>query len=420
MFWLIEDSQQLQEFSLRGFEEVFLEVIPYNFNTHPILDGISLIYIRPLRELKGYMLCLDHGETMSLDIDEVKRVLNKINKVYVRNKKSTLQYLPLKTLLDIQPTHHTYIPELTHTHKWFYAKNLNNPNRIVPIVKHYEYCESIFKDLDIFNIKCQDDYCQWFNKRSSIVFSAIEANGLRINKELYEKFFHPVEGEYVYTQYNLKTLTTRPSNNFGGVNFAALNKENGCRQAFIARNDQLIEFDISAYHPNLAAKLVGYDFGTKDIHNHFAKMYGVDYKQAKELTFKQLYGGVFEQYKNLEFFKRIQVYIDDLWDKFQHQGWIEMPQSKYILRKEDTEDMKPQKLFNYVLQNLETSTNVLILWEILKSLRGKKTKLVLYTYDAFLFDYAQEDKEVLKEIKKIIEGFELSIKISYGNTYDFT
>jgi len=97
-----------------------------------------------------------------------------------------------------------------------------------------------------------------------------------------------------------------------------------------------------------------------------------------------------------------------------------MPQSKYILRKEDTEDMKPQKLFNYVLQNLETSTNVLILWEILKSLRGKKTKLVLYTYDAFLFDYAQEDKEVLKEIKKIIEGFELSIKISYGNTYDFT
>ena len=149
-------------------------------------------------------------------------------------------------------------------------------------------------------------------------------------------------------------------------------------------------------------------------------MYGVDYKQAKELTFKQLYGGVFEQYRNLEFFKKIQVYIDDLWATFQHQGWIEMPQSRYILRKEDTEDMKPQKLFNYVLQNLETSTNVLILWEILKSLRGKKTKLVLYTYDAFLFDFSQEDKEVLKEIKKIIEGFELSIKISYGNTYDFT
>ena len=70
-----------------------------------------------------------------------------------------------------------------------------------------------------------------------------------------------------------------------------------------------------------------------------------------------------------------------------------MPQSGYILRKEDTQDMKPQKLFNYVLQNLETSTNVLILWEILKLLRGKKTRLVLYTYDAFLFDLDKESKK---------------------------
>jgi hypothetical protein len=252
------------------------------------------------------------------------------------------------------------------------------------------------------------------------VFSAIEANGLKINKEVYETFFHKVEGEYVYTQYNLKTLTTRPSNSFGGVNFAALNKENGCRGSFIARNDGLIEFDISAYHPTLAARLVGYSFGNKDIHMDFATMYGVDYKKAKELTFKQLYGGVFEQYKNLEFFRKVQAYTDDLWDTFQYQGWIEMPQSKYILRKENTEDMKPQKLFNYVLQNLETSTNVLILWEILKLLRGKKTKLVLYTYDAFLFDYSNEEKELLKEIKKIIESFDLSTKISYGDTYDFT
>ena len=97
-----------------------------------------------------------------------------------------------------------------------------------------------------------------------------------------------------------------------------------------------------------------------------------------------------------------------------------MPQSKYILRREDTQDMKPQKLLNYVLQNLETSTNVLILWEILKLLRGKKTKLVLYTYDAFLFDYSKEDKETLKEIKNVIKSFKLSAKISYGNSYDFT
>ena len=53
-------------------------------------------------------------------------------------------------------------------------------------------------------------------------------------------------------------------------------------------------------------------------------MYGVDYKKAKELTFKQLYGGVFDQYKDLEFFKKVQVYIDDLWDTFQYGGSIRM------------------------------------------------------------------------------------------------
>jgi hypothetical protein len=35
MFWLIEDSEQLEDFKRQGFDEVFLEVIPYNFKTHP-------------------------------------------------------------------------------------------------------------------------------------------------------------------------------------------------------------------------------------------------------------------------------------------------------------------------------------------------------------------------------------------------
>jgi hypothetical protein len=422
MFWLIEDSEQLEDFKRQGFDEVFLEVIPYNFNTHPILDSVSLLYVRPLNSHKGYMLSISHSETLSLGIDVVTQALGEIKKIYVRDKKSTLQYITLKSLLDTQPTHNTYISDYTHTHKWFYQQHKDklDLNRIIPVVKHYEYCETIFSDMGMFNIKCQDDYCQWFNKRSSIVFSAIEANGLKVNKELFEEHFYPIENDYVYTQYNLKTLTTRPSNTFNGVNYAALNKENGSRQCFIPRNDILLELDISAYHPTLLANLVDHDFGDKDIHAAFAEMYGVDYKKAKELTFKQLYGGVFDQYKNLEFFKKVQAYTDDLWDTFQYGGYVVMPNSGYILRKEDTQDMKPQKLLNYVLQNLETSTNVHILWEILKLLRGKKTKLVLYTYDAFLFDLSVDEKNVINEINRIIKGYKLTTKMSYGSTYDFT
>ena len=46
-------------------------------------------------------------------------------------------------------------------------------------------------------------------------------------------------------------------------------------------------------------------------------MYNVDYKTAKELTFKQLYGGIFDEYKDLPFFKLVKEYTDKLWEKFQ-------------------------------------------------------------------------------------------------------
>ena len=63
---------------------------------------------------------------------------------------------------------------------------------------------------------------------------------------------------------------SRPSNKFKGVNYAALNKDNGCRESFIPRNSKFIEIDISAYHPTLASKLIGYKFPTSDIHSNFA------------------------------------------------------------------------------------------------------------------------------------------------------
>jgi hypothetical protein len=81
--------------------------------------------------------------------------------------------------------------------------------------------------------------------------------------------------------------------------------------------------------------------------------------------------------------------------------------------------MNPQKLFNYLLQNLETSTNVRILWDIIKLLKRTKTKLVLYTYDAFLFDYDETEEGVLNQIKNVFKEHKLNIKISNGYNYDF-
>jgi len=418
MFWLVESKVQFEQFSNANWGEVFIEVIPNSYLIHPTQNSICALYIKPLISTKGFIVPLYHSETLNVNITDVNMMLHKFDSIYVRDKKEFLHYLPLKGLFDINQQNPPYIPELLQTHHIFNKRypNKKDVNKIIPIVKHYEYCEEIYNNLkDKINGKINEFY----NNKSSVVFNAIERSGIRVDKSRFESHFHAIDGDYVYTQYNFKTLTGRPSNKFKGVNYAALNKENNSRESFIPRNDIFVEFDIGAYHPTLLSKLVDFNFGDEDIHSAFAKMYGVDYKKAKELTFKQLYGGVFDQYKHLEFFQKVQVYTDNLWEEFCEKGWIECPISKHRFEKDKLSEMKPQKLLNYLLQNLETAMNVHILWEIIRLLRNKKTKIVLYTYDSFLFDVDKEEEDVLGEIKELFNKHKLQIKTCHGSNYNF-
>ena len=422
MYWLVEDEEQLNVLINSGYKKAFIEVIPYNDTIHPVLNHVSLVYISPVEASKGFMVCVTHSESLNALNTRVNELVDKFEVLYCRDKKEILHYFPNKTLYDITPPPHTYIRPTTQTHDLYYSKHKDNHelNLIIPIVKHYELCETIFEDLKANINKEKTKYDEFFNSRVSVVFNAIERNGIHICNDTFSEYFHPVDGEYVYTQFNLKTTTTRPSNKFKNVNYAALNKENGCRKSFIPRNNRFVEIDISAYHPSLAASLIGYDFANIDIHAHFASLYGVDYKKSKELTFKQLYGGVFENYKHLEFFQGIEKYVGETWRKFESDGFVECEISGYRYEKENLQNMNPQKLFNYILQNLETSMNVRILWDMCIILRKCKTKLVLYTYDSFLFDLDNDEEGILEEIREVFKKYKLNIKEIEGYDYNFT
>ena len=422
MYWLVENREQLNVLINSSYKKAFIEVIPFNDTIHPVLNRVSLVYIRPLEATKGFMVCIAHSESLNVLNTGIDKLIEKFEVLYCRDKKEMLHYFPNKTLYDITPPPHTYIRPTTQTHDLYYRKHQDNRelNLIIPIVKHYELCETIFRDLKAnINIE-KTKYDEFFNNKVSLVFNAIERNGVRIHNKTFEEYFHPVDGEYVYTQFNLKTTTTRPSNKFKNVNYAALNKENGCRKSFIPRNNRLVEIDISAYHPSLSARLIGYDFANVDIHAHFATLYGVDYKKSKELTFKQLYGGVFDNYKGLEFFQKIEKYVLSLWSKFESDGFVECEVSGYRYEKEKLQNMNPQKLFNYILQNLETSMNVRILWDMFCILRNCKTKLVLYTYDSFLFDLDDSEENILEEIRNVFKKYQLNIKEIEGYDYNFS
>ena len=96
MFYIVETQEQLNRFCYQGYKEAFVEIIPFNDNTHPALNHISLIYIRPLNDTKGYMLCIDHNESLSLSLEEAIRALGSIQKIYVTDKKSFLYYFVIR------------------------------------------------------------------------------------------------------------------------------------------------------------------------------------------------------------------------------------------------------------------------------------------------------------------------------------
>jgi hypothetical protein len=412
MYWLIEDIEHIKTLCSIKHQIAYVDIIPCSHNLHPVENEVCAVYIRPKNDTKGYIIAINHSETINFDLEEVKKVLNSIENIYVRDRKEFLHYFPIKHCYQPSPSPHTYIPQLTQAHTQLYNRypEIQNLNTIVPIVKHYEVCEQNFANYDKIRLNS-------FYNKAALVFNQLERAGIKVDQTKFEQYYDKEINEFIYTQYNLNTLTTRPSNSFGGINFSALDKNNGERECFIPRNDAFIEMDITAYHPTLLANLLDYTFDSSDIHGSFATMYNVDYAKAKEITFKQLYGGVWKEYRELPFFKKVVAYTDDLWDSFNYAGHIKCPISDHKFYSNELENMNPQKLLNYVLQNLETANNVNILYDIFKILRGKNTKLVLYVYDSFLFDYDDSEPDVMLKILGIFNKYKLQVKTKKGTNY---
>jgi hypothetical protein len=264
-------------------------------------------------------------------------------------------------------------------------------------------------------------------------FFNIERSGIKVDQELFVNRFgktFALEHSRCFTQYNYYTTTGRPSNRFGGINFAALNKEDGTRECFVSdhKDGELVEIDFNSYHPRLIASLVGYDFGSEDVYEHLAKHYHntqtptkSQILQAKEATFRQIYGGINKQYLHVPFFKAVNDLAYQLWNYAQEHGYVQSPISGRKLILANYQDITLYTLFNYFIQMYETEFNVLMLEVILAKLSSKRSKAVLYTYDSVLFDVPDEERDyLLKEVlPSAIDVSKFPIKtkagINYGN-----
>jgi len=440
MFYIVETQEQLGQ--LRVQEGCYINVIPLSPNYHPVLTGISLIYYKP-KDGKGLIFTINHNEGFHLNLEKIKEFILSHEVIYVLDKKYTShlmgeEFLQSKVqdinLLSLHTTPFTpYIQNCEtniHTHFQRLYKDKSYLNSIIPICKHYDTQEKIYNIIQPWVEKQHE--ISYYNEEYIEVFYRIEKQGIALNTQVFNESFtleNPnfnVKDGKIYTQFNLNNFTSRPSNSFNGINFAALNKHNGQRASFIPQNDYLFEFDYDSYHPRILAKLIGYEFKEASVHTHLGQMYfktdnltEEQYQQSKELTFKQLYGGVFEQYKDIPYFKLVKELTDLLWGKFNNEGYIDLIGGRKLFAK-DIENATPQKLLNYIIQSGETYYNVASIKKVLKYLENKKSNIILYTYDSILIDYNREDgKDTLKDIKNLLEeSFGFKVNASYGINYN--
>ena len=398
---IIEKDNQLDDFLLENQnEDCFIIPILSDVNRHPLENTLCAVYVKIVDGDEG-LLCFNHGETLKLSLEKLL-TLDKLGRKFVRDKKQLNHIVKLEDVVDVNLQYYMSKNEpldwdelSTNTHDYFYRVmwKMKNTNRIIPILKHLELCREQVKVLErYFDLPIHEEY----NDEIIDSLSFVESSGLRKDDEM------------VYSEYNLFTSTGRPSNRFGGINFAALNKKDESRKPYTSRFQDgiLVEFDYDAYHLRLIGHILDYQFPKGSVHEHMSEFYGdVDYETSKSTSFQYLYGRIPQQVIDTNpFFSRVDKYIGKIWGKFKTQQFIESDiYNKRIYRK-NLSAMNRNKLFNYMIQLLETENNMKVMSELIPFLKDKQSKLILYSYDSFLFDFKLTDGlDFLKGVKGILE-----------------
>lgn len=443
---MIESVTDLTRFESENIGgEWFVHMVPEEDGIHPAVNKPCLLFIRNILSGKTYYYSFSHPDSRP-KLDQRQFIQNFIVKNSIRmwalDSKAIRQLLPVNEVrdanlcgflmkneileeLDFETPAHNLIRRNASGHLGI--------NKVIPLVKHKEMFDDL-ADVAIKMIKkCKvDDAYLNFNRHIIYPLSELEAGGIHVDPILFQKYFEtiPYSNDFIYSQYNVYTSTGRPSNRFGGINYAALNHTDGSRACFTSRfgkDGRMVVVDYTAFHPRIICNLTNNPIPVDtDIYEYLAKLYfgkrtidETDIKNAKQLTFRQLYGGIEDKYAHIKYLANLKEFIDSQWEQFEKNGYVLTPifgrkiTSKHIL------DPNPAKVFNYILQAVEGEVAIPRLQEVMRYLQGKRSKAVLYTYDAVLYDFHKDDGfEILQGIRKIMSNNgQYPMKTYIGESY---
>ncbi len=442
---MIETTTDCTRFQLEDTGgEWIVHIVPVEVDQHPTVNSPSILFIRNISTGRTYYFAFNHPDSVPIVTHSwfIHEFLMNDRRKWAFDKKAFDQMLRLPNVCDANlvgylknneivelPDYDTPAHHLVRRNAGAHPK----VNLAIPLMKHKEAFDEMADDLTklIKNYKVDDSFTR-FNDLIIGTLGMLEQQGIFVNRNLFSERYKidPGPSGIVHSQYNVYTSTGRPSNRFAGVNYAALNQSDGTRKCFRSRygkDGRMVVLDYTAFHPRIISHLTKYDLPISiDIYEYLAKLYfhkkvvdETDIKEAKVLTFRQVYGGVEEKYTHIKYLSNLKSFIDEQWAFFQKNGYILTPFFKRKITAQHIIDPNPPKVFNYILQATEGELSIPKVKTVLAYLQGKQTKAVLYTYDAILYDFHKDDGyETLKELRRIMSfDGRFPMKTYIGETY---
>jgi hypothetical protein len=437
MEFILESTKSLSVLDEYMCLPTFLGIVPLNDRYHPKLNGVSALYLGFKGSKDSFIIPIQHSECNNFSLEEVIPHLKRFKNLYTVSRKEALYYLGSQSCIDIslialllEGTKLEFRSPVSSIDYFYRVHSDFFPiNSIIPILKLHEKWEHLFNSVKRYMGTELPEYFNFYNTKTINVYYLLEQSGLTITDNFLDYYtdidykYNLLEGK-IYTWYNPYTITTRPSNTFNRINFAALNKESGVRNEIVPEFDYLVEFDYDGSHVRILCDQIGYELASGQAHEQLAHLYFPNqkitpelYEQSKKITFNAFYGSIPDRYKNLEIFKKLQEYLIELEETYSKFGYLN---DSYTGRPIHIEGDNPSisKLLNYTIQSLEASRNVGVLEKLLKYLNSKKSNLILYTYDSFLIDFSKEDGKIALEDIGIIlsENNKYPVKFKYGKS----
>jgi len=413
---IVETNKEKDQFlDYWNNEESTIIPIWEDLERHPMNNRLSFLYVRFSN--MDFILPFNHNDCEPLTID----LSNSNQPKWIWNKKGFLQTdIDIKNLKDIQTAlffeQNKIYPigdKLEVLTNFYYRLGIRDDlGSSIPIMKWGEVLREIVGEWELNNT------FDWIDNTMIPLLSDIERSGLGVDTEKFLDRWpnhqkHILLGN-VFTEYNPYTITSRPSNRHGGVNFSALNKKDGSRESFIPKEGKLfLQFDYDAYHVRLIGKLIKYKLPETSVHQWLADQYGCSYDESKGRTFRILYGGTSEEDRKIPFFDKVDRFIYKLQEESVSRGYIQTPKGRKIPLGW-IEQPTAQKFFNYLLQATETEFNI----EVMEKLKKLQLPLpILYTYDSFLFEFDDSEVETIKLVKSVLESYGFPVKADWGIDY---